>query len=123
MAKHDDTPRRDDPTELEPRPRTPPDRGPGATLMQLKQDIDSGATGDKVPVLDPSSTPLGTDAEAAGFPVPPETMAALREAERAERRSPLDPADTEEDRRGLRLVGGIALAVALAAVAVWFSFA
>ena len=45
---------------------TPPDRGPGTTLMQLKQDIDSGATGDKVPVLDPSSTPLGTDAEAAG---------------------------------------------------------
>ena len=60
MAEHDDMPRRDDPTELEPRPRTPPDRGPGATVMQLKQDIDSGATGDKVPVLDPSSTPLGT---------------------------------------------------------------
>ena len=122
MAKHDDMPRHDDPTELEPRPRTPPDRGPGATLMQLKQDIDSGATGDKVPVLDPSSTPLGTDAEAAGFPPSPEMVAALRKAERAERRSPLDPTDTGEDPRGLRVAGALALAAALAAVAVWFSF-
>ncbi len=121
-AERDDMPRHDDPTELEPRPRTPPDRGPGATLLQLKQDIDSGATGDKVPVLDPSSTPLGTDAEAAGFPPSPEVVAALRKAERGERRPPLDPTDTGEDPRGLRLVGAIALAVALAAVALWFSF-
>ena len=105
-------------------------RGPGrrrtagraATLMQLKQDIDSGATRDKVPVLDPSSTPLGTDAEAAGFPPSPEAVAALREAGRAERRSPLDPTDTGEDPRGLRPLGAIALAVALAALALWFSF-
>ncbi len=122
MAKRDDMPRHDDPTELEPRPRTPPDRGPGATLMQPKQDIDSGTPRDKVPVLDPSATPLGTDAEAAGFPSSPEAVAALREAERAERRSPLGPTDTGEDPRGLRVVGALALAVALAAVAVWFSF-
>ncbi len=44
-------------------------------------------------------------------------------AERAEGRSPLDPTDTGEDPRGLRVVGAIALAVALAAVALWFSFA
>ncbi len=123
MARHDDMPHRDDPTELEPRPRTPPDRGPGATVMQLKQDIDSGATGDKMPVLDPSSTPLGTDAEAAGFPPSPEMVAALRKAERAERRSQLDPTDTGEDPHALRPLGAIALAIALAAVAVWFSFA
>ena len=81
-----------------------------------------------MPVLDPSATPLGTDAEAAGFPPSPEAVAALREAERAERRSPLDPTDTGEDPRGLRVVGAIAvgaiaLVVALAAVALWFSFA
>ncbi len=74
-------------------------------------------------MLDPSSTPLGTDAEAAGSPPSPEMVAALRKAERAERRSRLDPTDTGEDPRGLRVVGAIALAVALAAVAVWFSFA
>ena len=74
-------------------------------------------------MLAPSSSPLGTDAEAAGFPPSPEMVAALWKAERAERRSQLDPADTGEDPRGLRLVGAVALAVALAAVAVWFSFA
>ncbi len=47
----------------------------------------------------------------------------LRKAERAERRSPLDPTDTGEDPRGLRLAGALALAAALAAVAAWFSFA
>ena len=50
-------------------------------------------------------------------------LAALREAERAERRSRLDPTDTDGDRRGLRLAGALALAFALAAVALWFSFA
>jgi hypothetical protein len=123
MAKPDDMPRHEDPTELEPRPRPPRDDGPRATVAQLRQDIDSGATGDKVPVLDPALAPLGTDDEAAGFPPSPEMVAALREAERAERRSRLDPTDTGEDPHGLRVVGGIALAVALAAVALWFSFA
>jgi GTPase len=37
-----------------------------ATTAQLRRDIESGGTGDKVPVLDPAASPLGTDAEAAG---------------------------------------------------------
>jgi hypothetical protein len=122
MAKHDDMPRHDDPTELEPRPRRPPDRGPGATTAQLRGDIDSGATGDKVPVLDPAASPLGTDDEAGGAPTSPEVVAAVRQQERADRRSPLDPTDTGQDRYGLRLIGGILLAVMLAAVAYWISF-
>jgi hypothetical protein len=122
MAKHDDMPRHDDPTELEPRPRRAPDDGPRATVAQLRQDIDSGATGDKVPVIDPSSTPLGTDAEAAGAPPSPEMVAALRQAERAERRSPLDPTDNQTDPRGLKPIGALALAVVLAGIAFWFSF-
>jgi hypothetical protein len=36
----------------------------------LRQAIDSGKTGDKVPAADPAAAPLGTDAEAAGTPVP-----------------------------------------------------
>jgi hypothetical protein len=123
MSKHDDMPRHDDPTELEPRPRRPPDDGSRATVAQLRQDIDSGATGDKVPVLDPAAAPLGTDAEAAGAPPSPEMVAALRQAERAERRSPLDPTDTHTDPRALRLIGALALAVVLAGIALWFSFA
>jgi hypothetical protein len=123
MSKPDDMPRHDDPTELEPRPRPAPNDGPWATAAQLRQDVDSGATGDKVPVLDPATAPLGTDAEAAGAPPPPEMVAALRQAERAERRAPLDPTDTQADRRGLRPIGALALAVVLAGIALWFSFA
>lgn len=123
MSRHDDMPRHDDPTELEPRPRRAPDDGPRATVAQLRQDIDSGATGDKVPVLDPAASPLGTDAEASGAPPSPEMIAALRQAERAERRSPLDPTDDQADPRGLRLIGAVALAVVLAGIALWFSFA
>ena len=123
MSKHDDMPRHDDPTELEPRPRRIPDDGPRATMAQLRQDIDSGATGDKVPVLDPAASPLGTDDEAAGVPASPEMVAALRQAERAERRSPLDPTDNQGDPRGLRLIGAGVLAVGLAGIALWFSFA
>jgi hypothetical protein len=35
---------------------------------QLRRDIDSGATGDKVRASDPAAAPLGTDEEAAGTP-------------------------------------------------------
>ncbi len=40
----------------------------GSTTAQLKDDIDSGRTGDKVSVGDPAASPLGTDEEAAGTP-------------------------------------------------------
>jgi len=35
---------------------------------QLRANIDSGKTGDKLPFPDPAAAPLGTDAEAAGYP-------------------------------------------------------
>ena len=38
------------------------------TTAQLKSDIDSGRTGDKVGVYDPGLSQLGTDDEAAGRP-------------------------------------------------------
>jgi len=116
-------PRHDDPTEITPRPRPASDRGPGATTSQLRRDIDSGATGDKVPVIDPASSPLGTDDEAAAAPPTPELVAQVRNAERADRIAPRHPADRPEDRYGYRLIGGLVLAVILAAVALWLSFA
>ena len=90
MAERDDMPRQDDPTELEPRPRPapPPDHVRGATVAQLRQDITSGATGDKVPVLDPAASPLGTDAAAAGTPPSPELVAVVRRTERTGRPAP-----------------------------------
>lgn len=38
-------------------------------VEQLRHDIDSGRTGDKVPAGDPAAAPLGADDEAAGTPV------------------------------------------------------
>ena len=40
----------------------------GSTISQLRNDIDSGRTGDKVDWPDPAAAPLGTDEEAAGTP-------------------------------------------------------
>jgi hypothetical protein len=76
-------------------PRTEPDIPPTATIepvdrppdserpnvMQLKADIDSGATGDKVGVFDPGLSPLGTDEEAAGTPPKPHEVAMARRFE------------------------------------------
>jgi hypothetical protein len=121
MAKHNNLPRRDDPTELESRPRPPPEPGSRDTVAQLKHDIDSGATGDKVPVTDPSSAPLGTDEEAGGAPPSPELVAAVRRLERTHPNPPDHPHDRGSDRLGLRLLSALVLAVALAGFAVWLS--
>ncbi len=114
-------PKNDDPTEIEPRPAAPPPPGARSNVDQLRADIDAGATGEKVPMADPASAPLGTDDEAAGAPPPPELVAAVRKAERegAPRRSPLDPTDTREDPGARRLIGGLALLAALGLGAAW----
>ena len=43
-----------------------PDKPPN--VDQLRYAIDHGAAGDKVDFPDPAAAPLGTDAEAGGFP-------------------------------------------------------
>lgn len=55
---------------------------PHSTTEQLRHDIDSGRTGDKVAVSDPAAAPLGTDEEAAGTPVDPAIISKAREVER-----------------------------------------
>lgn len=55
--------------------------GKGPTVAQLKADIDSGRTGDKVASADPGLSPLGTDDEAAGRPNSPERIALARRTE------------------------------------------
>ncbi len=113
MAKHDDMPRHDDPTELEPRPAPPPLSGSGSTMPQLKADIDSGKTGDKVAVLDPGMVPLGTDDEAAGASPPPELVHAARRAERLANPPPGDPGKRPGVGKGPVIVILILAAVAL----------
>ncbi|HVI31242.1 hypothetical protein [Phenylobacterium sp.] len=70
---------------------THPDSGAperrGSTTAQLRDDIQSGRTGDKVAGFDPAASPLGTDDEAAGTPPSPETVHATRAEERAGRPS------------------------------------
>jgi hypothetical protein len=51
------------------------------TTAQLKADINSGATGDKVGVFDPGLSTLGTDDEAAGTPPSPEAITMARQNE------------------------------------------
>ena len=53
----------------------------GDTLEQLRADIDSGRTGDKVSAPDPAMAPLGTDEEAAGTPPSPAAIALTRRLE------------------------------------------
>ncbi len=53
------------------------------TSAELKDDIDSGRTGDKVGGFDPAAAPLGTDSEAAGAPPTAGEVAQARRQERA----------------------------------------
>lgn len=46
----------------------------GPTTAQLRDAIDRGRTGSKVPYEDPSAAPLGTDDEAAGTPPTPDDI-------------------------------------------------
>jgi hypothetical protein len=113
MAHPDDLPRHGDPTEIEPRPETPPMRGPGATTAQLKADIDSGATGDKVAVFDPGAAPLGTGAEAAGTPMTPEMIQLDREMQRMQNAPHGDPGRRMGIGKGGVVAGTLAVLVAI----------
>ncbi|MDB5512600.1 MAG: hypothetical protein JWR08_2083 [Enterovirga sp.] len=67
------------------RPVDPPPDSRAPTTAQLKADIDSGRTGDKVGVFDPGLSPLGTDDEAAGTPAEPHRIRLARRLETAQR--------------------------------------
>src|SRR4051812_48359487 len=60
------------------KPVDPPPPSDQPTSAMLKGDIDSGRTGDKVGVLDPGLSSLGTDDEAAGRPPSPVQVALAR---------------------------------------------
>jgi hypothetical protein len=58
---------------------------PGATTEQLRDAIDRGRTGSKVPARDPAAAPLGTDDEAGGTPTDPRVVQETLERETANR--------------------------------------
>ena len=57
----------------------------GATTDQLRDAIDRGRTGSKVPARDPAAAPLGTDDEAGGAPTDPRVVKETLERETANR--------------------------------------
>ena len=61
---------------------------PDDTVEQLRADIDSGRTGDKVSGSDPAMAPLGTDDEAAGTPPSPAAIAMTRRIENSRPSNP-----------------------------------
>ena len=69
------------------------------TADRLREDINRGLTGDKVPFRDPAAAPLGTDDEAAGMPPTAEEVELARATEMGgdARRG---PAVTDERSRG-----------------------
>ncbi|KAA0678837.1 hypothetical protein [Roseomonas genomospecies 6] len=56
----------------------PQSNPPNADAQRLRDAIDKGQTGDKIPAADPAAAPLGTDDEAAGTRPPPSTGAVDR---------------------------------------------
>jgi hypothetical protein len=78
------------------------------TIEQLRHDIDSGRTGDKVAVGDPAAAPLGADDEAAGTPVSPDRLA----REQVQREGFPRPARGAQQRVSLAVLGvGTGMAV------------
>jgi hypothetical protein len=67
------------------RPMDAPPDSRSPTTAQLKADIDSGRTGDKVAFFDPGLSPLGTDDEAAGTPAEPNRIRLARRLEDVQR--------------------------------------
>jgi len=89
------------------------------TTAQLKGDIDSGRTGDKVGAYDPGLSPLGTDDEAAGTTAGPERIRMARHFERVRRWAkggrPLPTSHDTPSRAGYLFIG---LTAAIAVVLV-----
>jgi len=86
---------------------------PDDTIEQLRADINSGRTGDKVSAPDPAMAPLGTDDEAAGTPPSPADIALTR---RLKNSRPTQPAPrTGLGQAWILIAFVIALALAIVA--------
>ena len=115
MAKHDESGGRGG----APAPRGPDSAGgPGATAAQLKQDIDSGATAEKVAVFDPGVADIGTHEEAAGTPASPGMVKLDRDRQRVPDPPPGDPGKRMAQGKGLMVGAVLAALVALGLLAV-----
>ena len=94
-----------------------PSGSSGDTVMQLKNDIDSGRTGDKNATADPGMASLGTCEEAGGNPATPAEIALARKEEQK-----IGRIATAKDKpvTNLPLIAMIGVAVVVAVVIVAF---
>jgi hypothetical protein len=91
---------------------------PSSAASQLRRDIDSGRTGDKIAHPDPAASPLGTDDEAGGAPIDRKALAKARAQETGR-----DVPKGRPDATGpwvWAIVGAVALVMAAAAAAVYW---
>jgi hypothetical protein len=93
--------------------RSPPD----SNVEQVRADIDSGRTGDKVAYPDPAAAPLGADDEAANAPRR-DTSATRQAAHASERQQAEARSGTPAGNPGARSRTWIYVAVAIAAVVI-----
>ena len=97
----------------------PSGRG-GDTVLQLKDDIDSGRTGSKTATADPGMASLGTCEEAGGNPATPAEIALARKEEKKIGR--LATADDKPaTNMPLMAMVGVIVAVVIAAIAFYLS--
>ncbi len=95
--------------------------GDANTVSQLKNDIDSGLTGDKTATADPGLSPLGTDDEAAGRPASPERVAMAREQEKTIGRIATAKDKTENNGSIKVLIGAIVVIAVVVVVAFYLA--
>ncbi len=88
----------------------------GDTVMQLKDDIDSGRTGSKNATADPGMASLGTCEEAGGNPATPAEIALARKEEQKIGRIATSN-DKPATNLPLLVMVGVAMVVALVVVA------
>lgn len=87
---------------------------------RLRDDIDSGKTGDKIPFPDPAAAPLGTDDEAGGATPHPAAAAAARETARAAARDLPAKAPDQTGPWVWAIIGAIVLVIAAAAAVLYW---
>ena len=87
-------------------------------MSQLRAEIDSGETGDKVPFPDPAAAPLGTDDEAGGFPLRPRDVAAAA-ARETSRSTPTEAPDRTGPWVWAMVLAVLLVTIAAAAAIYW----
>ncbi len=111
-AARTEAPKPNSPDASKPEPPTPD----APTADQLRGEIDSGATHDKVANADPAAAPLGTDDEAAGTPPTAGQVATARRHETGRQVADSSPADQPPTQSGMAPSRGFVLAIVSAVI-------